>query len=112
MMTVAGAQAFFCAVYGFACLGFASGAYAELKEKGYAPLRNLSFYAAAAAAVLPVIGPAAALLILYADQGDKKGEPFTAWGMLASIARPKVNSLVLFFFLVSFSSSLPLRHPA
>ncbi len=99
MMTVSGAQTFFCAAYGFACLAFALGAYAELKDRGSAPLKSLSFYAAAAASVLPLIGPIAALLMLYAAQGNRKQEPFTLWGMLAAIPRLKVNSLVLFIFL-------------
>lgn len=99
MMTVSGAQTFFCVAYGFACLAFALGAYTELKDRGYAPLRSLHFYAAAAASLVPVIGPIAALLMLYAAQGNRKGEPFTLWGMLSAIPRLKVNLLVLFVFL-------------
>ncbi len=99
MMTVAGAQAFFPAAYGFAFLTFVVGAYWELKDRGYSPFTSPSFYAAAAVSVLPVIGPFAALLILYAAQGDRKAEPFTVGGMLASIPRLKLNPLVLFFFL-------------
>jgi hypothetical protein len=99
MMPVSGSQAFFGAAYTFACLAFAIGAYVELKGRGYAPLRSLSFYGAAAAAVLPVIGPVIALLMLYSAQGERKEGRFTLWGMLASIPRLKVNPLVLFFFL-------------
>ena len=99
MMPVSGSQAFFGAAYGFACLAFVFGAYAELKDRGYAPVRSLSFYGAAAAAVLPVIGPVAALLMLYSVQVEGQGERFTVWGMLASIPRLKVNPLVLILFL-------------
>lgn len=99
MMPVSGARTFFYAAYGFACLAFVLGAYAELKDRGYAPVRSLSFYGAAAAAVLPVIGPVAALLMLYAARGNRKGEPFTIGGMLVSIPRLKVNPLILFLFL-------------
>lgn len=99
MMTVHGAQTFFSIAYASACLAFALGAYAELKDRGYSPFMSLTFYAAAVVTVLPVIGPIAVLLIMYAAQGDRKGEPFTIGGMLASIPRLKVNPLVLFFFL-------------
>lgn len=115
MMTVAGAQAFFYAAYGFACLAFVLGAYAELKDRGYAPARSSIFYAAAAASVLPVIGPITALLTLYAVQGNRKGEPFTVWGMSASIPRLKVNSLIFFLFLailfIFFALSITQQDP-
>lgn len=115
MMTVSGAQTFFCAAYGFACLAFAFGAYTELKNRGYTPVMSLSFYAAAAISVLPVIGPITALLILYAAQGNRKGEPFRVGGMLASILRLKVNPLVLFLFLtilfIFFALSIRQKDP-
>lgn len=100
MATVAGARAFFFAAYGFAFLAFVVGAYLELKDRGYCPFTSPGFYAAAVVSVLPVIGPVAALLILYAVQGDGKAEPFTVGGMLASIPRLKLNPIVLFIFLV------------
>jgi hypothetical protein len=99
MMPVSGAQTFFLAAYGFACLAFALGVYVELKNKGYAPVRSLNFYGSAAVAVLPVIGPVATLLILYAAQGEGQGERFTVWDMFAAIPRLKVNPLVLLLFL-------------
>lgn len=115
MMTVSGAQTFFFIAYGFACLAFAFGTYTELKGRGYAPFLSLSFYAAVAAAVLPVIGPVTALLILYSAQGERKKEPFTAGGMLASIPRLKVNPLILFLFLtilfIFFALSITRQDP-
>lgn len=99
MMTVSGAQTFACAAYGFACLAFIAGAYIELKDRGCAPFTSLSFYGISAVAVAPVIGPIAVLFLLYAMQGNRRGEPFTIGGMLASITMLKVNPLVLFVFL-------------
>ncbi len=99
MMASSGSEPFFFAAYGFACLAFALGAYAELKDRGYSPLKSVVFYAGTGVSVLPVIGPVAVLLILYAAQGERKTGPFTIGGMLASIPRLKVNPLVLFFFL-------------
>lgn len=99
MMTVSWAEVFACTAYGFACLAFVAGAYVELKDRGHAPLMSLSFYGASAVAVVPVAGPAGALFVLYAAQGNRSTEPFILGGMLASIPRLKLNPLVLFLFL-------------
>jgi hypothetical protein len=99
MMTVAGAREFFSAAYVLAFLVLAFRAYAELKDRGYMPFRSPGFYCAAGAAVLPVMGPIAALLILYSCQGNKKTGAFTLPGMLASVLRLKVKPLVLIIFL-------------
>lgn len=99
MMNVSGALDFACAAYGFACLAFVAGAYLELKDRGYAPFTSPGFYGASAVAAAPVVGPFAALFLLYAMQGNRGGGPVTAGGMLGSIPRLRVNPLVLFIFL-------------
>ncbi|MCE5312677.1 MAG: hypothetical protein LLF86_05940 [Nitrospiraceae bacterium] len=86
MITVAGADAFFSIVYPFAWIAIVIGIYAALKARANAPLRSLRFYAASAAALIPLAGLVAAILLLRHGTGSSH--------------KPRSSTIVIVIFII------------
>jgi hypothetical protein len=101
MMSASGAELFFSIVLLFSCLVLVIGAYAELKNRGYSPLRDWRFYVIAAVTVFPLLGPLIVLGLLYSLQQSGQEARVSVAGLFSAIFRLKANALVL-FVLISF----------
>lgn len=78
MITVAGAGAFFSIVYPFSWAAIVIGIYTALKARATAPLKSWRFYAASTAALMPIAGLIAAILLLrYDASSSRKPRPST-----------------------------------
>jgi hypothetical protein len=80
MMSASGAKFFFGILFLFSCLALVVGAYAELKNRGYYPLRDWRLYVIAAATAFPVLGPFIVLGLPYSLQksGQEAQYPMAA----------------------------------
>ena len=97
MISASGGDFFFKTVYPFSCLVFAAGTYAEIKSAGSAPFTGWRWYAAAVAAVLPVIGPLIVLgLIYYIRPGRSLS------GLFPAVLKLRANLLLVFILLLLF----------
>jgi hypothetical protein len=99
MLSASGREHFFGIVLSFACLALMTGAYAELRDRGRRPLSNWRFYAAAAATVIPLLGPLAVLGVLYHLQPEGQEQKGGLSGPLGAFFRLKANALVIFLLL-------------
>jgi hypothetical protein len=94
------AELFFSIVFPFSCLALVVGAYAELKNRGYYPLRDWGFYVIAAVTVFPVLGPLIVLGLLYSFQKSGQEARVRLSGLFLAIFRLKANTLVLFVLII------------
>jgi len=95
-----GGDFFFRIVYPVSCLMFVTGTYAEIKVAGYSPSTGWRWYGAAAAAVLPVMGPLIVLSIIYCLRTGRKLS-----GLFPAILRMRaglvmISILLLLLFLL------------
>ena len=100
MMSASGAELFFSIVFPFSCLVLVIGAYAELKNRGYYPLRDWRFYVIAAVSVFPLLGPLIVLGLLYSFQKSGQEARVRVSGLFSAIFRLKANTLVLFVLII------------
>jgi hypothetical protein len=71
------------------------GLHAELRDRGYRPVRDYRFYLLAFLAIFPIVGPLVALIALSLMTGIGKETPFSFFGMIASFLRLRANSIVI-----------------
>lgn len=100
MLSSSGTEHFFGIVFPFSSLLLIVGAFAELKNRGYAPLRNWRFYLIAAATVIPFLGPFLALGGLYRMQESAPGKSIRLTGLLPALLGLKANLLIVFLLMV------------
>ncbi|MBA4389945.1 MAG: hypothetical protein C0399_03305 [Syntrophus sp. (in: bacteria)] len=100
MMPASGAELFFSIVFPFSCLALVIGAYTELKNREYYPLRDWRFYVIAAVTVFPVLGPLIALGLIYRFQKNGQEARVRLSGLFLAIFRLKANALVLFALII------------
>ncbi|MHB8108623.1 MAG: hypothetical protein ACYDHW_01160 [Syntrophorhabdaceae bacterium] len=112
-MMPSGAAQFFTVVFPISCLFLIVAVHTELKHRGSHPFKQWLFYAAAAATIFPLIGPALVLAFLYSFQESKSSIGRKIFGFIWAVFRLKANMLlgfalilillVLFFFTTSRS---------
>ncbi|MCK7510249.1 MAG: hypothetical protein MZV70_43530 [Desulfobacterales bacterium] len=87
-------------VFLLACALFVVGAYVELKDRGYSPLKDWRFYVIAAVTVFPLLGPFIVLGLLYGSQKNRQQKLVGLSGLFPAIFRLKANVLIVFLLIV------------
>ena len=100
MLSASGTEHFFGMVFLLACSLFVVGAYVELKNRGYSPLKDWRFYVIAAVTVFPLLGPFIVLGLLYSFQKNGQEKRVGLSGLFPAIFRLKANVLIVFLLIV------------
>jgi len=100
MMSASGKEHFFGIVFLLSCFLLVFGAYAELKNRGYCPLRDWRFYVITAIAVFPLVGPLIVFGLLYSFQKSGQEKRVGISGLFPAFFRLKANVLVIFLLIV------------
>jgi hypothetical protein len=99
-MSASGKEHFFGIVFLLSCFLLVFGAYAELKNRGYCPLRDWRFYVIAVVTVFPVLGPLIVLGLLYSFQKSGQEARVSVSGLFPAMLRLQANVLVLFGLII------------
>ncbi len=100
MMAVSGRDRFFGMVFVLACLLLITGAFAELKNRGYRPFIEWRFYLIAAVTVFPLLGPLMVLGLLYGFRKSGPEQRAGLSGLPAAFFRLRADGLILFLLVV------------
>jgi hypothetical protein len=100
MMPVSDSASLFSILYVFYWIVFICAVYKELRDRGYRPSGNWRFYVATASAIIPILGPMTALMMLYRMQDNNKMKQDKSPGFSSAILRLRANALLIFLFIV------------
>jgi hypothetical protein len=100
MLSASGTEHFFGIVFLLSCLFLMAGAYVELINRGYSPLKDWRFYVIAAVTVLPALGPLMVLGLLYSFRKSGQEKRVGLSGLFSALFRLRANVLVLFLLMV------------
>ena len=100
MMSASGAELFFNIVFPFSCIVLVIGAYAELKYKGYHPLKNWRIYIITAATAFPLLGPLIIFGLLYSLRKSGQEVRVGIAGLFPAVLRLKANTLIIFVVMI------------
>jgi hypothetical protein len=100
LMPVSGSDIFFGLIYPFYWFLFITGAYAEFHHRGSRPFGEGRFYLFSVVALIPLIGPIAALGTLYVFGGNRPQGRWEIWGMVRSILGMRANPLIVVLCIV------------
>ncbi len=101
MTSASGGLLFFRIVFLFSCLVLVMGAYGELRNRGYNPLKDWRFHVIAALTVFPLLGPLIVSGLLYSLQKRGQEVRVRVSGLFSAIFRMKANALVLFVLIIA-----------